>query len=553
MANSILAALGVRLYLEGQNFKKGLTESKRNLFDFQAAAKNIMGSIGALWSIQKIAAFGKELVDISLKAEGVQRAFDRFADENYLEDLKTATSGAVSELELMTRTVNAKNLGLPIDQLATYFKFATIRAAETGESIDYLINSIVLGIGRRSVKILDNLGISAIRINEEFEKTGDYAQAVGNIIEEEFNNMGDIADLNIQKVGEITAEWENAKKALSEEIQPAMTHYLEEWTTKINAVTDDSLSFGEKLAVVFSNSTTAIYKYNKEVEKHKKLSENTKEAIDDTTKEISLIKDLTSRLELAKSAREESLTEADLAKYNRRIQQLQEELKYYNELGTVKEIKIPDENLKLDVKIELDIGEGEVSRDKFYDDLKSISEQASSEIDSILAGQEDVFKNRLESINNIIENGFQNAASGLAEGIGEMIVSGSFDPSSFLEPFADMAIQLGELAIATGIGITAIKKAFMGNPTAAIIAGIALVALGSAVKASLSDIGSSVGASSSSSVTATTDSVTSGTSSTTSNLYDRSRQQTIIIEGTLKGRDIYLSNKNYERTKNLTT
>lgn len=551
MGNSILSALGVRLYLEGQNFKKGLTESKRNLFDFQSAAKNIMGSIGALWSIQKVAAFGKELVDISLKAEGIQRAFDRFADENYLEDLKMATSGAVSELELMTRTVNAKNLGLPIDQLATYFKFATIRAAETGESIDYLINSIVLGIGRRSVKILDNLGISAIRINEEFEKTGDYAQAVGNIIEEEFNNMGDIADLNIQKVGEITAEWENAKKALSEEIQPAMTHYLEEWTTKINAVTDDSLSFGEKLAVVFSNSTTAIYKYNKEVEKQNKLGENAK-ADYDAKKEIPILKDLATKIELAEAARDASLTEADLSKYNRRIELLKEEVKYYNEIGKAAP-KTPNENIKLDTKIELDIGNGEVVRDKLYDDLKRISEQASSEIDSILSGQEDVYKKHLENLNSIIENGFQNAASGLAEGIGELIVSGSFDPSSFLEPFADMAIQLGELAIATGIGITAIKKAFMGNPTAAIIAGIALVALGSAVKASLSDIGSSVGASSSSSATATTDSVSSGTSSTTSNIYDRSRQQTIIIEGTLKGRDIYLSNKNYERTKNLTT
>lgn len=556
MANKILSALGVRLFLEGQNFKKGLEEGKRNLLNFKNIGKSVMTAFATYWSVQQIAAFGKELLDISLKAEGVQRAFDRFGDAGYLEELKEATSGAVSELELMTRAVNAKNLGLPIDQLANYFKFATIRAAETGESIDYLVNSIVLGIGRRSVKIIDNLGISAIRINEEFAKTGDWAVAVGNIIKEEFEEMGDIADLNVQKVGRIRAEWEDAKKSFGEKIQPTMTEHLDRWTTKLNAISDDSLSSWEKLGIVLFKNATAVYKYYEGQQEYYKLAKQASlDESDAIEKKIPLLDDLTFKLDLAKKARDESITEAQLAKYNRKIQQYEEELKYLNALGKIQKApKTPEERLNLDVGVELDIGTGEVESEEMFGYLRTISKEASAEIDSLLSSQEDVFKTRLDNINSIIQSGFKNAAIGIGEGVGNLIASGSFDPAYFLEPFANMAIQLGELAIATGIGIKAIQKAFLGNPAAAIIAGVALVALGTAVKASLSNIGSSVGASSSSSVTATTDSVTGGESSTSSNLYDRSRQTIKVeIEGTLKGKDIYLSNKNYERTHNLTT
>ena len=42
----------------------------------------------------------------------------------------------------------------------------------------------VLGISRKSIPIIDNLGISAQQVQEEFQKTGDFAKAVGNIIDE---------------------------------------------------------------------------------------------------------------------------------------------------------------------------------------------------------------------------------------------------------------------------------------------------------------------------------------------------------------------------------
>ena len=58
------------------------------------------------------------------------------------------------------------------ENLGSYLAFATKRAEETGQSVDYLVDSIIMGIGRKSPMILDNLGISIVDIRNEMEKTG---------------------------------------------------------------------------------------------------------------------------------------------------------------------------------------------------------------------------------------------------------------------------------------------------------------------------------------------------------------------------------------------
>ena len=70
-------------------------------------------------------------------------------------DLKTATRGTVSEFDLMKSAVSANNFKIPLESLSSYLAFATRRAEETGQSVDYLVDSIIMGIGRKSPMILD--------------------------------------------------------------------------------------------------------------------------------------------------------------------------------------------------------------------------------------------------------------------------------------------------------------------------------------------------------------------------------------------------------------
>lgn len=104
---------------------------------------------------------------------------------------------------------------------------------------------------------------------------------------------------------------------------------------------------------------------------------------------------------------------------------------------------------------------------------------------------------------------------------------------TLLTPFADMAIQLGEMAIATGIGIKAIKTALetLEGP-AAIAAGVALVALGSAMKSGVQRLAQGGGG-------GTTASTYSGGSAGGVQTYES--EMTIYVEGKISGSDIVLA------------
>jgi hypothetical protein len=88
---------------------------------------------------------------------------------------------------------------------------------------------------------------------------------------------------------------------------------------------------------------------------------------------------------------------------------------------------------------------------------------------------------------------WQNTISGFAESFGELIgkfAAGGASLSSvgnlFLMTLADMAIQVGKIAITTGIAVMGIKKALQSlNPYVAIAAGVALIAVGTLAKSQL--------------------------------------------------------------------
>jgi hypothetical protein len=197
-----------------------------------SAMKKVGGAISAAFAVDRIIEFGKESIKLAAQAEGVERAFKRIGganSANLLEGLRRATRGTVSDLQLMQKAVQASNFKIPLENLASLFKFAQARARETGESVEYLTNSIVLGIGRKSPLILDNLGISAVELRNrlkgvgvEASSVGDIAKIIGEIAEEELAKMGNQADTTADQIEQITAAFENmqveAGKAINDVI-----------------------------------------------------------------------------------------------------------------------------------------------------------------------------------------------------------------------------------------------------------------------------------------------------------------------------------------------
>ena len=218
MASKTVANLTAVISANNTKFKKGISGAKSSLSSFEKSVTAIGPTIAAAFSVAAITNFAKESVTAAAEAEGIKRAFEALNDPNLLSELRTAVKGTVSDVRLMQSAVKANNFKIPLEQLAMFFKFAQKRAIETGESVDYLVESITNGIARKSLPILDNLGLSATQVRDEFNKTGDMAKAVANIISE---SMGDASDETIttsESIAQIQATFSNLKVDVGEAV-----------------------------------------------------------------------------------------------------------------------------------------------------------------------------------------------------------------------------------------------------------------------------------------------------------------------------------------------
>lgn len=166
----------------------------------------------------------KELIDGGLEmaetADGVTKAFKDMDQPDLLENLRKATKNTVNDVQLMTAAVQAKDFRIPLEDLGKYLQFAQLKAQQTGQSVDYMTNSIVTGLGRKSPMILDNLGISAAEISEKTKETGDFMKAVAEIVDTQLAEAGETYISAADRAAQKTVELQNAQKALGDEILP---------------------------------------------------------------------------------------------------------------------------------------------------------------------------------------------------------------------------------------------------------------------------------------------------------------------------------------------
>lgn len=168
-------------------------------------------------SIAELVNGGLEMAE---QADGITKAFNDLNQEGLLDNLRKATKGTVNDVQLMTAAVQAKDFRIPLEDLGKYLQFAQLKAQQTGQSVDYMTNSIVTGLGRKSPLILDNLGISAAEISEKTKETGDFMKAVAEIVDTQLAAAGETYISAADRAAQKTVELENAQKALGDEILP---------------------------------------------------------------------------------------------------------------------------------------------------------------------------------------------------------------------------------------------------------------------------------------------------------------------------------------------
>ena len=124
------------------------------------------------------------------------------------------------------------------------------------------------------------------------------------------------------------------------------------------------------------------------------------------------------------------------------------------------------------------------------------AERANQEMSAEFQRQADIMAGATQQLTSMVEGFMVDTFANVGSFIGEAMV-GDFDEAAqnlgnnLLESLGDLAVQVGELAISTGVALLGIKESLKSlNPYVAIAAGAALVALGAAVKSAASSLSS---------------------------------------------------------------
>lgn len=160
--------------------------------------------------------------------------------------------------------------------------------------------------------------------------------------------------------------------------------------------------------------------------------------------------------------------------------------------------------------------------------------------DTAMANLEDSTQ-KAEELNNMLSDSIVSSISDSTQAFSDMLfglddADASAVLGALLQPFANMAKQLGEMLIVEGMGIAAFKESMKSlNPAVSIAAGAALIALSAALSSGIQALGRSGGSSAMSSST--------GSSASTTN-ENISTEMTIYVKGKLSGKDIVISGDN---------
>jgi hypothetical protein len=121
-----------------------------------------------------------EAVSLGGRVETLQASFDALrkkagSTELSLEELRKATRGMVSDVDLLQAANQAMSMHLPVDDLDKFYD-AVIRVGKAqGLTATQAINDFTVAIGRQQPKILDNFGI----ILKQSEAYNEYARTLG--------------------------------------------------------------------------------------------------------------------------------------------------------------------------------------------------------------------------------------------------------------------------------------------------------------------------------------------------------------------------------------
>jgi endonuclease III-like uncharacterized protein len=240
-----------------QAHKESAAAARQSANEIASLSKEFSGLYSSIKLVLS-AGLAREILDSTLnmatlsgKIEGVSKAFNRIPQAAILmNQLRKATHGTVTDLELMQKALTAQNFRIPLEKLGTLLEFAAAKAQQTGQEVNHLVDYIVTGIGLRSLRRLDDLGFTANRlkgalgdVSLQAADMGEVMSAVATLMQEDLQKTGGFAKTSATEVEILENKWEKLRVTIAKTLtSPAVIKFYQGAVDALNSGVD--LLFG---------------------------------------------------------------------------------------------------------------------------------------------------------------------------------------------------------------------------------------------------------------------------------------------------------------------
>ena len=148
-------------------FKEKIQQSDGALGGFAKAAAAAATAAASLSAIK----MGQSMAQGAYQANIAIDAFTALGGN--MKEVRAAVGGMVDDAELAKKANLAQTMGISSESFKMLAQVATAAAAKTGQSMEYMFDSVIVGTSRESAMILDNLGIkvNAEKANAAYAKS----------------------------------------------------------------------------------------------------------------------------------------------------------------------------------------------------------------------------------------------------------------------------------------------------------------------------------------------------------------------------------------------
>lgn len=543
--------LWVKLKLKSDEYKKGLDDAQSKTRSFSDKIKSLSVTAKAIWGAIGISA-AKLAGDFIKSSQTIGDAWDKT-----MSRLTTKWQAVVAELNRSLAGSGTESLG---QQLArgfmgpiwgTLFGPNSKRAGLAGKSlseakdamteIEYAFRLTMAQTGPKLHELYLKMMNSALSASEREAAAKDYRKEVEDIYAPRVKGIKDVMDKTAQQylaIGGISPDKYSTDKVLE------LIKMMGSDPAKVEREYSDFFagyqSIGDDISGNLVNTMEAYYNATNEMNDILKRADRTaqsmeKTGLDDIIKKLGAAKDGMSDF------RAQVAEEAEVMAADEEFQKMSDPLEEFER--THDEV-LSNMTEKQRTFAELAQESYEKAARAAYDYAQEEQESmdmAQDAADTAMANLEDRMQ-KAEELNNMLSDSIASSISDSTQAFSDMLfglddADASAVLGALLQPFANMAKQLGEMLIVEGMGIAAFKESMKSlNPAVAIAAGAALVALGAALSSGIQALGKSGGSSAMSSSTGS-----SASSTTNENI---STEMTVYVKGKISGKDILISGDN---------